>query len=236
MGKPGVDEIEDIVRLALNGANLRNEESGVRDDKPARLRFKLDFMPKRRFQFRDGAMPYFRIARNVEIFLARLIRRGNPAPAADRLDLRPDREREPPHRIAYLRKVRKVAPRTDMHVQPGNRHAVSRRLGDRFAELLVPDPVLRKRTARIRLIAVPVTEAGIDADRQLKSLGAFAQPFRELVDHIERADVHDAAERVAADELERVGVENIARIRDLFGLISDGERAHDFSGAHRVDL
>jgi hypothetical protein len=96
----------------------------------------------------------------------------------------------------------------------------------------VPDAVLRVLAAGVGLAAVAVTEARVDAQRDVP-----ARARRELVDHVGRSavDVHAALD----DEVERRAVEDVGRVDDgsriATGRVPRGERAVQLPGAGCVD-
>ena len=122
-----------------------------------------------------------------------------------------------------------------MHVRAGDRHAIFLRQREGFVKLLEPHAVFRQIAAGVRLTAVAMSETGIDANGDFKSLRGVSEAQAQLLDHIVRTDVHDATARLADDKINRVLIEDIGGVRDLFRTIPCGESAKNFPRAHSVD-
>ncbi len=126
-----------------------------------------------------------------------------------------------------------VGARSDVHVQAGDAQPVVVGVDQALGELLVPDAVLGMVTAGVRLAAVAVPKAGIDAERDLAARGAAAV----LVDHVGRAAID--VDILLEHQLQRRGVEDVGGIDDgrriPLGLITGRQRAADLEGTDRID-
>ena len=125
-----------------------------------------------------------------------------------------------------------IASGTDMHVQTGDTQSMVVCAAQAIVQLLVPDPVLGMLTTRVGLLAVPMPEAGVDAQCDIVSRCQFAQ----LIDHVWRADIH--VDAMFDHQSDRVPVKDIRRVHDL-GWLATGDIAGrqctvDFSCTDRI--
>lgn len=108
-----------------------------------------------------------------------------------------------------------VDARADVHMQANQRHAAAIDPLQARGELIEPDAVLARRTAGVGLGAVPMGEAGIDAQPDRVSRAGFA----DLPDHLRRTKVHRNAE--CGDASERLPIHKVGGEDDL-GLVGGG--------------
>ena len=136
------------------------------------------------------------------------------------------------HRAANLREMLKICSRPDVHVHARYREVVPGRQCENFGELVVPDSVLGVVAAGVRLLAVAVTETGVDPQRDVPPGRALA----ELVDHVGRADVH--VDPAFNCQREGLLVKDVRRVHDrrrvAHRLVSGCERALELAGAHGI--
>src|SRR4029079_17548976 len=92
------------------------------------------------------------------------IRSGQAAAGADRCDAATDAQHRFFHRAAHLSQMLEIRAAADVHVNAGHGKAVMIGPAKAVVELLMPNAVLRLFAASIRLLAMAVAEAGIDAE------------------------------------------------------------------------
>ena len=107
------------------------------------------------------------VGREVDELLGRPIGDRQAAAGADRRDRWPDLPGHALHRAANLREMLEVCSRPYVHVHARYRELVPGRQCESFAEPVVPDAVLGMVAAGVRLLAVSVTETGVDAQRDV---------------------------------------------------------------------
>src|SRR5262249_31503387 len=131
-------------------------------------------------------VPDTEVRGDVDLLVLVAVRDREAAARAHRGHRRADAAREAATRFGDTRQMLDVGAGADVHVDAGDDEARTPRALDRRLEVLVPDAVLAVLAARVRLAAVAVAEAGIDAQRDL----ARADARGVLVDHLGRAAVH----------------------------------------------
>jgi hypothetical protein len=120
-----------------------------------------------------------------------------------------------------------------VHVQAHQLEPMRIDAPQRIGQLLVPDPMLARLAARVRLTTVPVSEAGIDAQPHAMS----RMPRPELIQHVGRARVH---RNVELDHARQRGcIQQIGRVHHLRGIGAQIEardsRPLDLAERHRID-
>ncbi len=126
-----------------------------------------------------------------------------------------------------------VGARADVHVDAADDDLMTGGHFQAQTDLLVPDAVLRLIAAGVRLAAVTVAEARVDAERDLSAGGAAA----EVLDHVGRAAVYmDVALHA---EVKGLGVEDVGRVDDrrrrAFDRVAGRQRTADLARAHGID-
>jgi hypothetical protein len=155
-----------------------------------------------------------------------------PAAARDRAHVDAECAHLVDHRVADAPQVLEVGARADVHVQPDQVEPVLLDVAQRLVEIGVPDAVLAPLAARVRLAAVPVSEARVHA--QPHAVARAMPP--ELLEHVGRARVDGDVELDNARE--RGFVDQVGRVDEARGLAAPlvaRARALDLAERHRVD-
>jgi hypothetical protein len=110
---------------------------------------------------------------------------------------------EASHRLADLLEMAVIHAGADMHMQPHEMQAITLDQSHCVAKFGVPYTVFAALAAGIRLFAVPVTEARIDADPDPMAWRKLA----DLVEHVDGADIH--LDPIRQHAVERPAIEDV---------------------------
>src|SRR5690349_19705711 len=100
----------------------------------------------------------------VDRLLALAIRNRKAAAARHRAQVAPRSLHGVHHGVTDSAEMLEVGARADVHVEADQVEPVAVDAGQRFAEVFVPDAVLARLATRVHFVAVPVAEAGVDAE------------------------------------------------------------------------
>ena len=207
----GVDDVEEVVGLLLDGADFGDQIAALGGEVAARFDLEVDLVVEAVFESLAGGVPDLEVLVDVDGFVVVCVGRGESAAGADGGEAAAEFDGGLFHGFADLGEVLEVGAGADVHVEAGDGQAVVVGVDEAVVELLVPDAMLGGVAAGVGFLAVAVAEAGVDSEGDIATGGAAAV----LVDHVWGAAID--VDVLVNDEVEGFGVEDVGRVDDGWG-------------------
>ena len=216
----------------LRGTHFGNQDARLGHQEAPGFDLERDAVTDGLLDPRARAVPHLEVGVAVDPLFALAIGDRKTPTTRDRADVATQGAHLRDHRVGQLAQVLEIGAGTDVHVQADEIEFVLVDPLERVVQVLVPDAVLAELTAGIRLLAVPVAEAGIDA--QPNAMTPLAAP--DLRQHVGRTRIHRNVELDDAIESRRIenvgGVDELGRV--ALARVSDARGAHDLAERHGV--
>jgi len=155
----GVEQVERVVALLFHRADFGDQVAAFGNQVPAWLDFQPQGVAKLLFEAFPRGVPKREILVEIDVVLPGVVRDRQTATGADGRYAAADFEHGLLECAAHLREMFKIRAGSDVHVDAGDRQAVTVAALQAVPELFVPDAMLRLFAARVRLLAMSVAEA-----------------------------------------------------------------------------